>query len=75
MLAAVQKSTNDKVHIVLSNLGFSATPDDIYDFYDPIDFEATLQRPGVFTLEFFEKEEAMKFIKKGTGVRILWLIF
>lgn len=68
MIQIIESSQDENVYINMFNLHYDVKPDDIYDFYDNIQFTIDPIGKGFFLAEFTSKEEAIKLIKKGSGV-------
>ena len=70
MLEEIEKTENGHIFINIFNIESSATIDDILNFYQNIRIKTIYvneYKKGNYDLEFDSKEEAIKFITKGTG--------
>jgi len=70
MFEEIEKTETGQIFINLFNIENSATVDDILNFYQNIKIKTIYineNKKGNYDLQFDSKEEAIKFISRGTG--------
>jgi len=76
MISVIQNSTLPKFHINIYNLHPDTTADELREFYQPINIDDVLPiyKKNMYDLEFSNKEDALKVIEKGAGVRNILIL-